>query len=191
GVTISAVSLQAPKDAKKAYDKGRDLLKKKKAPEAEKELEKAVQIYPKYSTAWFELGRIKESQNDVEGARKAYGQALAADPKFLNPYRQLAVISVKEQKWQDVADTISRLIKLDPVDFPDAFFYNSVANYYLKNYDEAEKSVREAQKLDSQNRMPKSTQLLGIILAEKQDYAGAAEQIKKYLTCLPAGQEAE
>src|SRR5262245_59985749 len=192
GVTISAVSLQAPKDAKKAYDKGRDLLKKKKVPEAEKELEKAVELYPKYSTAWFELGRIREGKNDTEGARKAYGQALAADPKFINPYRQLAGMSFKEQNWQDVADTTTRLIKLDPVDFPDAFFYNSVANYYLKNYDAAEKSAREAQKLDTRNRMPKTNQLLGVILAGKQDYAGAAEQIKKYLTFLPAeGQETE
>jgi tetratricopeptide (TPR) repeat protein len=191
GVTISAISLQAPKDAKKAFDKGREFLKKKKEPEAAKEFEKAVEIYPKYSTAWFELGRLKEHQSDADGALKAYSQALAADPKYLNPYRQLAGMYVKDQKWKDVADTTSRLIKLDPVDFPDAYFYNSVANYYLKNYDEAEKSVREAQKLDNQNRMPKSNQLLGVILAEKQDYAGAAEQIKKYLTFLPAGQEAE
>ena len=191
GVTISAISLQAPKDAKKAFDKGRDFLKKKKEPEAAREFEKAVEIYPKYSTAWFELGRLKEHQNDADGALKAYTQALAADPKYLNPYRQLAGMYVKDQKWKDVADITSRLIKLDPVDFPDAYFYNSVANYYLKNYDEAEKSVREAQKLDSRNRMPKSNQLLGAILAEKQDYSGAAEQIKKYLTFLPAGQEAE
>lgn len=191
GVTISAVSLQAPKDAKKAFDKGRDFLKKKKEPEAIKEFEKAVDIYPKYSTAWFELGRLREHLSDSAGALKAYSQALAADPKYLNPYRQLAAIYVKDQKWKDVADTTNRLIGLDPVDFPDAYFYNSVANYYLKNYDEAEKSVREAQKLDSHNRMPKSNQLLGAILAEKQDFAGAAEQIKKYLTFLPAGQEAD
>jgi tetratricopeptide (TPR) repeat protein len=191
GATISAISLQAPKDAKKAFDKGREFLKKKKDPEAAKEFEKAVEIYPKYSTAWFELGRLKEQQKDAEGAMKAYSQALAADPKYLNPYRQLAGMYVKDQKWKDAADTTSRLIRLDPVDFPDAYFYHSVANYYLKNYDEAEKSVREAQKLDSRNRMPKSNQLLGAILAEKQDFAGAAEQIKKYLTFLPAGQEAD
>jgi Flp pilus assembly protein TadD len=191
GATISAISLQAPKDAKKAFDKGREFLKKKKDPEAAKEFEKAVEIYPKYSTAWFELGRLKEQQSDAEGALNAYSQALAADPKYLNPYRQLAGLYVKDQKWKDAADTTSRLIRLDPVDFPDAYYYNSVANYYLKNYDEAEKSIREAQKLDSRNRMPKSNQLLGAILAEKQDYAGAAEQIKKYLTFLPAGQEAE
>jgi tetratricopeptide (TPR) repeat protein len=191
GTTISATSLNAPKDAKKAYEKGRDLLKKKKAPEAEKELEKAVQIYPKYSVAWYELGRIRESRNEVESARKAYGEALAADAKFVKPYHQLAGLSLKEQKWQDVADTTSRLIKLDPVDYPDAYFYNSVANYYLKNFDVAEKSAREAQKLDTRNRIPKTNQLLGVILAEKQDFAGAAENIKKYLTFLPAGQEAE
>ena len=191
GVTVSAVSLLAPKDAKKAYDKGSDLLKKKKNPEAEKELEKAVEIYPKYSNAWFKLGMLRESRKDVEGARKAYAAALAADPKFINPYRQLAAISVQEQKWQDVADTTHRLIQLDPVDFPDAYFYNSVANYYLKNIDAAEKSAREAQKLDTNNRMPKTNQLLGVILAEKQDYVGAAEQIKKYLTFLPAGPEAD
>jgi tetratricopeptide (TPR) repeat protein len=191
GVTISAVSLQAPKDAKKAFDKGREFLKKNKDAEAAKEFDKAVEIYPKYSTAWFELGRLKERQNDAEGALKAYEQALAADPKYLNPYRQVADIYFKDHKWKDVADTTSRLVKLDPVDFPDAYFYNSVANYYLKNYDEAEKSARETQKLDTNNRLPQSNQLLGAILAEKQDYAGAAEQIKKYLTFLPDGQEAE
>jgi regulator of sirC expression with transglutaminase-like and TPR domain len=100
-------------------------------------------------------------------------------------------MSVKEQNWKETADTTSRLIKLDPVDFADAYFYNAAANYYLKNWDEAEKSAREAQKLDPNNRMPKSSQLLGAILAEKQDYAGAAEQIKKYLTALPEGQEAD
>jgi Flp pilus assembly protein TadD len=191
GATISAISLQAPKDAKKAFDKGRELLKKKKDAEAGKEFEKAVEIYPKYATAWFDLGVIRERQNDADGALKAYSQALAADPKYLNPYRQLAGIYIKDQKWKDAADTTSRLIKLDPVDFPDAYFYNSVANFYLKNYDEAEKSVREAQKLDTQNRMPTANQLLGVILAEKQDYTGAADQIKKYLTFLQPGKEAD
>jgi tetratricopeptide (TPR) repeat protein len=191
GVTVSSLSLNAPKDAKKSFDKGRDLLQKKKAPEAQKELEKAVGIYPKYATAWFDLGRAREMQNDVEGARKAYGEALAADPKYLYPYRQLMGMYVKEQKWQEVADMSGKLVKLDPVDFPDAHYFNSVANYYLKDFDAAEKSIREAQKLDTRNRMPKSSQLLGAILAEKRDYVGAAEQIKKYLSFLPAGPDAD
>jgi len=191
GVTVSASSLNAPKDAKKAYEKGTDLMKKKKLPEARKELERAVELYPTYAAAWFDLGRVKEVQNDTEGAREAYGKSLAADAKFLNPYRQLVAIYVKEQKWQEVADTSGKLIKLDPVDFPEAHYYSAVSNFYLKNYDVAEKSIRDLQKLDTQNRMPKSSKLLGAILVEKQDYAGAAVQIKKYLSFLPAGQDDE
>lgn len=190
GSTISATSLQAPKDAKKAFEKGRDL-SKKKIEEAQKELEKAVQVYPKYATAWFELGRLAEQQNKVEDARKAYGEALAADPKFVSPYLQLALMAARENKWQEVADTTDRVVKLDPFDFPVAFFYNSVANYNLRKIDAAEKSAREAQKLDTQHRIPKVDHLLGIILAEKQDYSGAAEQMRSYLKFAPGAQDAD
>ena len=191
GTTISASSLNAPKDAKKAFDKANDLLKKKKPAEAQAEFEKAVQVYPKYAAAWYGLGRVREAQNNVDGARQAYAQALNSDSKYLLPYRQLVGIAVKEQNWQEVAETSGKLVKLDPVDFPEAHYYNSVANYFLKNYDAAEKSIREAQKLDTQNKMPKSSQLLGEILIQKQDYVGAAEQIRKYLTVAPAGPDTE
>src|SRR4029077_9223935 len=100
-----------------AYEKGQDLLKKKKIADARKELEKAVEIYPGYASAWYELGRAKEAQSDPEGARTAYLQALSVDAKYLHPYRQLVGIYVKEKKWQEAADASSKLVKLDPVDF--------------------------------------------------------------------------
>jgi len=186
GVSISASSLNAPKDAKKAYDKGHELLKKQKIADARKELEKAVELYPGYAVAWFDLGLAKENQNDIDGARAAYAKALAADSKYLKPYPQLLSIAVKQQNWQETAEMSAKLVKLDPVDYPTAHYYNAVSNYFLKNYDVAEKSIREAQKLDTRNRIPKSNQLLGAILIEKRDYTGAAEQIRKYLSVLPA-----
>lgn len=181
GTTISMVAMQAPKNAKKSMDKARDLIKKNKLAEAQKELEKAIQLYPKYSTALFELGRLMEAQNKPEEAFKAYEQALAADPKYINPYRQIAMMYFKDQKWQEVADTTSRIVKLDPVSYPDAYFYDSVANYYLKKYDAAETSAREVLKLDPNHRMPMVSNVLGAILIEKQDYTGAAEQLKEYV----------
>src|SRR5258706_14114749 len=85
GTTISAVSLRAPKDAKKAFDKANDLLKKKKIPEAQKEFEKAVTAYPEYAAAWYGLGRTLEAQNHADEAHKAYDRSLASDPKNLFP----------------------------------------------------------------------------------------------------------
>lgn len=190
GTTISITSLNAPKDAKKAYEKGREALKKKKLADAQKELQKAVTAYPKYAAAWYELGRAHEAQNNAEEARKCYASSLEADGKFLYPYMQMAGLAARDRKWQEVADTTDRLIRLDPVDFPQAFFYNSVANYNLGKIEAAEKSAREAQKLDTAHRFPKVNHLLGIILADRRDYGAAAEQMRNYLKFAPNATDA-
>ena len=51
GATVSATSLNAPKNAKKAYDKGHRAVENNKLPEAQQNLEKAVQLYPRYAAA--------------------------------------------------------------------------------------------------------------------------------------------
>src|SRR6185503_9186881 len=69
GGIVSVVSLKAPKDAKKAYEKGLDLMKKKKLDdavksEAIKNYEKAVELYPNYASAWYELGKLRQAKGD-------------------------------------------------------------------------------------------------------------------------------
>jgi tetratricopeptide (TPR) repeat protein len=191
GRIISATNLAAPKDARKALEKAQDALKKKKLEEAEKQLQKAVEIYPKYATAWFELGRLQEGRNQAEAARLSYRRALEADPKFITPYLHVALLAAREQKWKDVAEATDRALQLDPYDYPQAYFYNSVANFNLQNLDAAEKSAREAKKLDTEHRIPKVEHLLGVILAQRRDYTGAAEQMRTYLKMAPRAQDAD
>ena len=185
GYTSSITSMLAPKDAKKAWEKGRDLAKKKKYPEAEKEFQKAVDSYPKYATAWYELGVAQESQNNIAGARTAYAKSIAADSKFINPYVKIFNFDAKDGKWEEVAATTGKVIKLNPFDFPAAYFYNAIANLNLKKLDEAETSARAAMKLDSAKRVPKLDHVLGIILAQKQDYPGAAVFMRSFLMRAP------
>jgi tetratricopeptide (TPR) repeat protein len=190
GTTISMTTLQAPKDARKAYDKAREALRKGKTADAQKELEKAVSAYPQFAAAWYELGLIHEKGNAPAEARECYAKAIAADSKLVTPYPHLALLAVRERKWQEAADTSGRAIKLDPVDFPDAFFYNALANYNLQKFDAAEAGARQAQKLDTAHRWPKADRLLGAILYEKKDYNGAAEQLRNYLTFAPDATDA-
>ena len=65
GLTASATSGQAPKDARKAYEKGLDAVKKDKPDQAEQEFRKAVQLYPKYAEAWLELGKCWSGENTI------------------------------------------------------------------------------------------------------------------------------
>ncbi len=101
GTTVSAVSLAAPKDARKAFEKGEEALKKRKPDDARKDFEKAVAVYPHYAAAWCELGKLQMT-SDAEGAHKSFQSAIDADPKFVTPYVELAILEVKAEKWQSV-----------------------------------------------------------------------------------------
>jgi tetratricopeptide (TPR) repeat protein len=185
GLTISATSALAPKDARKDYEKGLEALKKNKTEEAQKDFEKSVELYPKYASAWFELGKIHEQANQLDDARKAYTQATEADSKYINPYERLFMLAFKDSKWQEVSDESDHVIHLNPYDFPSAYFYNAMANLRLNKLDLAEKSAREAVKLDSKGENPRVNYVLGVILANKQDFTGAAECIRAYLKAVP------
>lgn len=187
GLTLSATAMAAPKDAKKAYEKGRELMRKKKPAEAQKEFEKAVAAYPKYANAWLDLGQALEAQNQSDVALKAYQAAVEADGKLVKPYIQMALMSARDNKWAECADLSSKAIKLNPFDFPQAYFYNAVANLNTQNLEAAEKSARDGLKGDGGKRIPKMHHVLGIILAQKNDVPGALEQMKGYLNMLPAG----
>jgi tetratricopeptide (TPR) repeat protein len=191
GVTLSITSMQAPKDAKKAYEKGASALKKEKLDEAERELQKAVSIYPEYASAWQDLGYVYERKEKLDDARDAYEKALKADAKFVKPYMHLAGIYAREQKWEDVVTATDRVLRLNPYDFPGAYFYNAVANLNLQNLDAAEKSAREGIKQDELHRLPKLEHVLGVVLAQKNDLNGASEHMKAYLKFSPNAKDAD
>lgn len=185
GFTFSGTTAFAPKDAQKAYNKGREASKKKKWEDAEKELQKAVTTYPKYATAWFELGLVYHQQQKIEDAKRAYAESIKADEKFVSPYAPLARIAAGEKKWEEAADYSGKLIRLNPYLTSDAYFVSSVANLNLNRLQQAEDHAREALKLDTQNRNPRMHHLLGVILAQQNDLSGAAESMRAYLKLAP------
>jgi len=191
GTTISATTLRAPKDAKKAYEKGLALAKKNKLEEAQTELEKAVASYPQYALAWFDLGRVQVARGHQEDARKSFEQSIRADQKYVAPYVEISRLDLQARQWQQLADTSGKAVKLDPFNYPDAFFWNAVANYNLHNLDTAEESARRAQQLDTRHQMPQVSHLMGVILAERKDFPAAAEQMRNYLKFAPQAQDAQ
>jgi tetratricopeptide (TPR) repeat protein len=190
GTTISATTLMAPKDARKAYEKAREALRKGKTADAQKELDKAVTAYPQFAAAWNDLGMLHEQGKDLTQARDCYSKAVAADPKLVPPYLHLTQLWLPEKNWQQVADITARVIKLDPVDYPEAYFYNAVAEYNMGKYEAAEVSAREAQKLDTAHKYPQVQHVMGVILYQKKDYAGAADQMRQYLLLAPDAPDA-
>jgi tetratricopeptide (TPR) repeat protein len=190
GSAVSLTSLQAPKEARRAYGRGLEFLRRNKLPEASKEFRKAVDIYPNFAAAWYELGRIQEQNQDLEQARKSFVKSMAADAKFVSPYLKLAELEANAENWAALADTTSRLLKLDAVDYPMAYYYDASANLKLGQFDTAEKSARAGIKLDTPRRYPRLERVLATILARKKDYTGAAAHLRTYLLLAPEAEDA-
>ena len=185
GHAVSVTNALAPKNAKKAYENGLNAVKKNKPEDAEKEFRKAVELYPKYAEAWTELGRLLISRKQLAPAREALNQAVAADPHFVFPHEQLYILAFEEVKWQELADTTDHLLHLNPYDFIGAYYYNGVANFQLRHFDEAEKSLREALGMDFRNLIPKTRYVLGLVLAQQKNYVEAKEQLRAFAKMAP------
>jgi Tfp pilus assembly protein PilF len=190
GTTISVTSMAAPKDAMRAYEKAQKL-KEQKPVEAEKELAKAVRIYPEFAAAWTLLGDIHRERNEFDTARTEYAKAIAADPQFVNPNYGLAIIAMQEKKYDDAVRLSDQVLKLNSAAFSLAYFINAAANYNLQKFDAAEESAKKFKALDTQHSHPDVCLLLSYVLSVKQDYAGAAREIRDFLAISPNAPEAE
>ncbi len=190
GSTVSTTSVSVPDKARKDYEKGLTEKKNGKLDSAQEKFQKAVEAYPDYAEAWLELGRVQVHNNDAAGARQSFHRSIAADSKFVSPYRELAQLAGHDKQWQELADTTDQLLKLDALNFPEAWFYNCVAKSNLGDVDGAENSAREGVKIDTGHRVPKLEYVLGAILAQKGDNQGAAEHLHTYLSLSPNAPDA-
>jgi tetratricopeptide (TPR) repeat protein len=190
GQVISAASLAASKDARTAFEKGQSALKKNKLDDAREDFEKAARIYPGYAMAWCELGKLAVGRGQFDDGLRSFQTAIQADPKYVEPYLNVAALQAVEKQWPQLAQTSGALVRMDPYDYPQAYYMNALANYNLRNIGAAEKSAREAERLDQQGRFPLSWQLLGAILANRGAFPEAAEQMRQYLKFAPQAQDA-
>lgn len=190
GRLVSAASLAAPKNARAAFEKGQKALKKNEQADARQDFEDATKIYPAYATAWLELGKLSTNRGDLDGALTSYQAAVQADPKFVGPYLNLSAIELVKKQWPQLAETTGALLRLDAYDYPQAYYMNALANFNLRNVDVAEKSARQAEKLDTQGRYPGTWVLLESILASRHAFPEAAEQLRQYLKFAPQAPDA-
>src|SRR6266480_3310463 len=206
GMTLNAAPYNAPKDARKAYEKGLEAESKGRLAEARQCFERAVEIYPQYLNAWFRLGGVLQNLAQKESARTAYTRATTIDSKFLPPYLALASMDYEAEDWDQVlhltnhvldldplqyGNVTGYILDLDPLDYAEAYFYNSAANYKLNKIEDAERSGLKAERLDLRPRFPQLHLLLAEIFARKNNYATAILETKIYLDLAPHAKDAD
>lgn len=188
GTEISATTQAAPSNAMKAFEKARSDFLAQNNDGAEKNLKKAVQLYPAFAQAWLQLGELQQS-SDPQAARDSFSKAMAADPKFILPYEQLADMARGAEDWKEMLSNTHKALDLDPAGTPALWYEDALAKFQLGKTDEAKTSVEKGLAMDA--HQPSAEQLLAVILARQADYAGAVQHLKNSLAYLPAGPQAD
>jgi len=190
GNIVSAKSLAAPKDARKAFEKGLELAKKNKVDDAFHEYQKAVMLYPSYATAWCELGKIEAARGQTDIARGSFNEAVKADPKYVDPYLQLSRLALNAKNWPELAEFTGKALELNSFDYPQEFLFDAVAHYNMHDFDGAQKSIQRAELLDTRHQFPQISYLKGLVQIQHKEYPAAVENLRAYLKLAPDAEDA-
>jgi tetratricopeptide (TPR) repeat protein len=134
---------------------------------------------------------VRQKLGSAPTAREAWKKAIEFDPRLVAAYVELGLDAGLSHNWKLATQYLDQGVRLDPIDFPDAWFGDAVAHYYLGEYDAAEKSAREAVRLDPKGRNPRAGYVLGMVLAQKGDREGAAAELRRYLKAAPQAPDVE
>ncbi len=189
-LTVSATTLQAPPNARKALEKGLADVKAQKWDAALHEFDAAVKIYPRFAVAWYEIGVVRQNGNDPAGAHDAWKTAYEQDPLYLKPLEGLTVLADRQENWAEAEKYSRAWIQLDPDDFPGAFLFNAIACARLNRMAEAEQSARAGLAIDKEHRVPRLSYVLGLILLQKPDLGESAKYFRAYLELAPNAKDA-
>jgi VWFA-related protein len=181
-----------PKSARKAWVLAMKAVEAGNWRGAEQHLRPVVAAHPKFARGWHLLGAMHQNQKKAEEALDAFRRAIEADPKALGPYVLLARLAIQVKDWQTALTASEALIKADARHrYPEAYVHNAVARYQRNDLDGAEKSAREAVRLDRKHLLPRAELILGTVLSAKRDYTGAASHLRQYLELEPKAADAE
>jgi tetratricopeptide (TPR) repeat protein len=191
GRVVSLLSLKAPKDARKDFDKGNQQFRANKPEDAAASFRKALAVYPQYPDAWLTLGIVQSKLGAREEARTDFQKAMDLDQKLVGPWQELGFLSAADAKWDDTARYLGQAVKLDPTGSPRAWYFSAVANYNLGKLEIAEHDARAAINLDHGRGNSRAQFVLGMVLIAKKDLPGGADALRTYIASGPGPLELE
>jgi Flp pilus assembly protein TadD len=183
---ISVAALAVPKEAMERYEQAEAELNGAHAniEEAIRNLQQAVEIYPRFAAAWNLLGESYLRSGDLKQARPALTAAIRLDPNYVQPCLTLALLELKQGRMVEALTISERALAVIP-DLAEALFYHASAHIALGNLREAEDSLLAAMASPDIEFFPRVYFLLGDVLARKGKLVEAAQHFRHYIDLEP------
>lgn len=142
----SVARILVPAKARKIYRKAYDAFTEGKNDDAEKLLDEALQIEPRFAEALTLRGIISMQQQDLDDAQQYMEKALRVDPSYSPAYLELAAVYNHQGRYDDALRASERGLSLSPRSWQ-AYFEMAKASLEKGMYRRALQFARQAQRL--------------------------------------------
>lgn len=99
--SVSASELAIPDKAQREYEDARAALAKHDSDSATRHLERAVELAPRFSAAWNEMGTIAYQTRRFDRAEQCFREALRLDPQAFEPLVNLGGVLITLHKLDE------------------------------------------------------------------------------------------
>ena len=181
----SLTDAQAPRNARKEYERGARALRKGKSSDAEVHLQKAVEEYSCYARAQTDLAIALADEHDLRRSEAALRQAIACDPDYVAAYEVLGRLYFDTQRYQDSVDALQQGVRRSPASWQ-LYYQLGSCQYALRQYPNAEQSYLRAQSLSADVPAEIHVKLADVYLKQTA-YLKAYAEMQAYLRAEPDG----
>ncbi|HUI40569.1 MAG TPA: carboxypeptidase regulatory-like domain-containing protein [Terriglobia bacterium] len=176
---------QAPKEARRDYERAQKAITERKWGPARKELEAAVGQYPCYARAQTDLGMLLSQQKDYQGSETALRKSISCDAGYVDAYLALGELLNAENRFADAQAVLEQGLRQEPASWQ--FYYQmGAAQYGQKHYDLAEQQYLKAKSMN-QDPLPEMDAKLADVYLRENDYPKAYASMQDYLSAEPSG----
>ena len=183
--SVSVAQYRVPEKARDALKKAREASAKGKNDEAQKQLARALDIYPKYADALTLRAILKLDDKDLPGAVTDLQQAITDDENCAMAYLVMGAVFNTESKFDDAIRSLQRGESLAPNSWQ-AYFEMGRAFVGKAQYEPALRQLDRAQALAPRDYPPlhlvRAHAMMGL-----SNYSDAMTELRAYLAKEPQG----
>lgn len=180
---------QAPKDARRDYEKALKEIESRKWGAARKALEAAVEKYPCYARAQTDLGMLLSQQKDLKGSETALRKSISCDAGYVEAYLGLGGLLNAENRFTEAQAVLEQGLRQAPASWQ-FYFQLGAAHYGQKHYDLAEQQYLKVKSMNP-DPAPELYAKLADVYLRQNDFPKAYAAMQNYLSADPSGRFAE
>lgn len=175
---------EIPEEAKTIYQRAVSDLDRNRLEDGIEGLEQALKVFPSYFLALERLGLIYTTQQKYEKATAVFSKAVAVNPRSFNGWYGLSCAHYALKQAEAAVETAQKAVTLNS-NSDEALLMLGLSLRLAKRYEEAEKALRQADKI-TKGLSPDIHWHLALLYAKNLNrFNDAANELELYLKTTP------